>query len=453
MALIRKKEYLDNAEDFANGIELLSRALNDFVGGSGRRLSLSASIGVVKKIITALDDMSGFGGVLVSAVLSIPGFLDNSSTEILSKLDEISSKVDKLASQVKEGIEKIENKLDSLDIQNGLKKERQSLDSLNSAYISFLGSISDKVANAEYREKFRAICNNDNGNIPEDIFRRLYQKACKDCSIPRERGEGNEFDVDYTGELNQMFDILDDRYTSRDDIELRSGFGRAILSGLIDAYLLQIQCLPQVPSVCLSESDVWLNKVDAMKVGIVEVASNIYEHAENLNLCHKSHVQLSRVSTINIHNLDKRWHIADGTGNVEVQYRLNGENYMPRKWEDCFERMCKPYVDQTWDTKGCDYKSSNFCVISKKNNDGQSCFNSDRMENTPIEHIEDPIDLRFHGVEQRPGDDHQFEIATFTVNEWYKPNNGCNPYYISKSVVINDANADVEINIIPELRS
>lgn len=368
-------------------------------------------------------------------------------------MDEISSKVDKLASQVKEGIEKIENKLDSLDIQNGLKKERQSLDSLNSAYASFLGSISDKVANAEYREKFRAICNNDNGNTPEDIFRRLYQKACKDCSIPRERGEGNEFDVDYTGELNQMFDILDDRYTSRDDIELRSGFGRAILSGLIDAYLLQIQCLPQVPSVCLSESDVWLNKVDAMKVGIVEVASNIYEHAENLNLCHKSHVQLSRVSTINIHNLDKRWHIADGTGNVEVQYRLNGENYMPRKWEDCFERMCKPYVDQTWDTKGCDYKSSNFCVISKKNNDGQSCFNSDRMENTPIEHIEDPIDLRFHGVEQRPGDDHQFEIATFTVNEWYKPDNGCNPYYISKSVVINDANADVEINIIPELRS
>ena len=50
-----EKEYLDNAEDFANGIELLSRALNDFVGGSGRRLSLSASIGVVKKIITALD--------------------------------------------------------------------------------------------------------------------------------------------------------------------------------------------------------------------------------------------------------------------------------------------------------------------------------------------------------------------------------------------------------------
>lgn len=288
------EESLNALQGFTEGSEFLSKFLTDFANGvevvsdkNDRRL---VSIQGGNLLAKGLDFFSNKGPLgWVSFAFSIGTWFtgkDDTTQEILDKVNEISSKIDALGEQLEDGIEHLEriirNLEDSFRLENiheFLKERRNILNSLQTSYKNYV-----KEPNFdEYKKDFIHSCNERSGDTPVHVFRELYLTSCKECAIQAKRGNDTLFDNPSTGEMEKIADILNKRYSIQDDSDFRQGFGILVLTGMIDAFFLKIQCLPQVEDTCFAESIVWLNTVDAMSDGILEVASHLSERASQLD--------------------------------------------------------------------------------------------------------------------------------------------------------------------------
>ena len=435
------------SHEFAQGID-------DFVCGfvseenNRRSLQEEGATSSWSKISNGLGFLSGGPLGWVSFAFSIgtwiAGSQDTTTQEILDKVNEISNQINDLSTQLSEGIEYIVQSI-------GVQIEKQQLSDDSDALHTLVRRYKDYMADpndASRRQDFVDKCydNSFKGYQPIDIFERFYATSCKDCYIEGERQQRPVFDRS-TGEFQLFLDYFNNGYRASAEYDFRNQFGRVILTGMVNAFLMHVQCLPRSNDVPKCEDERWLDEVDAMKKAIEEVAGNLDDRARELSYCTEKEIRLKRVSKINSKKLE-----SGDAGYIELVFKLDGKLYMPKQNSHCTNGMCKDSGygcrknNHGWDKDTCSIKVPS-CVLSGA---GYNHYRTRAFPESPWVYMSSSKSMWFSAKEANAGSTRSdyFCIASFQPNEWYTDPGNCAAYTVSKTVTVNgESGSIVEVTV------
>merc|ERR1711920_950522 len=140
---------------------------------------------------------------------------------------------DTLSNQVSQGFNSLTQLIDLSYEGDKMKTDSEVLNTLSNRYKNFLEDPSN------YRDAFVHKCNDHTGIgfHPIDIFKRFYAAACKDCK---------HFDVTYTGAaqaIRKFENHFNSQWTVNDEYNFRTKFGKVVLRGMLNAFLMHTQCI------------------------------------------------------------------------------------------------------------------------------------------------------------------------------------------------------------------
>merc|ERR1711920_253300 len=252
-----------------------------------------------------------------------------------------------------------------------------------------------------------------------------------------------------TGEFEDFLDYFD-RYSATDEYDFRNQFGNVILTGMVNAFLMHVQCPPRTNNDAPKcEDERWLDEVDAMKEAIEEVAGNLDKRARELSYCTKREIRLKRVSKINIRKL------ADcGDQISELQFKLNNSLYMPKQNSHCTNGMCRNgrfgcrKNNHGWDKDTCTIYAQ--CINNYHN------YRTDAFRESPWVYMNPNQKLYFSGKEANawPSSHKHFSIATFLPKDWNTKPNTCAAYTVRKTGTVNgESGSIIEVEVRGKART
>jgi len=278
--------------------------------------------------------------------------------------------------------------------------------------------------------------NSFKGYQPIDIFERFYATSCKHCYIEGERQQRSVFDRS-TGEFQLFLDYFKNGYKASAEYDFRNQFGRVILTGMVDAFLMHVQC-PSRNDVPRCEDERWLDEVDAMKKAIEEVAGNLDDRARELSYCTEKEIRLKRVSKI---NPLKYCHRIGDNRSIELQFKLDDKLYMPKQDSHCTNGMCKKRRgcqknNHGWDKDTCSIEVLCFSLHN---------YRTSAFPESPWVSMSSSKSIRFSAKEANawPTSHDNFDIATFQPKEWYTNPGNCAAYTVRKTVKVNGESGSI----------